>query len=467
MEDEDANCRLRHALNGHCLAEIFQYLDSGDLYTLGGMNEAYKQIINDFVIPKHEVNFNQLLSRRITFAQVFERFGNKIQKFSFEDIWRIQTFHDLEDALSEYCSNNQLKSVKINCAFRNLDGDDYEDSTSIWPTYFPIQCQNVEKLEFRYAQLYEIQLSESLRSLTFEGIFLCENFDWTQLKNLKELYLIDVKDINVQNFIEFLCQRPNLEVIHHGANTFNELTADVCDAMAKYCGHQIREYYGAMPPNQEPSTHNSYKFLSSLKNLKIVRLTTQQHCGGDLIDAIKRLAENDTIETLHIKFSEEDRRNTDCIFQQTTDLTSSDMRPFSHLKTFTFTGAHRMGYKKVQTNYHVCDTFKILSMYAAQILTNVENLTVDYAAFDWDFIKFAAKLRYLELFSAGLTSSQATEICSALKSIRENRNNGQIGDDFIEIKFDFKFNFKLFTEIDGRGDSVKLSMNEQLSKKGM
>lgn len=52
MEDIDANCRLRNGLNVHCLAHIFQYLDSADLYTLGEMAKAYKHIINEFVIRK-------------------------------------------------------------------------------------------------------------------------------------------------------------------------------------------------------------------------------------------------------------------------------------------------------------------------------------------------------------------------------------------------------------------------------
>lgn len=455
MEDIDANCRLRHGLNTHCLVHIFHYLESDDLYTLGEMNEAYKQIINDFVIPKHEVNFDKLLGRRITFAQMFERYGTKIQKFSFEDIFGCQTFLDLTESLNKYCSNDQLKSVKIDCDYRYLE-DDYDDGSSVWPVYFPMQCQHVEKLEFRSARLCQVKLSESLRSLTFESIYLCKHFDWTKLMNLTELHLIDVNDINAQNFIEFLCQRPNLEIFHHDADTFNEFTPEICDAMAKYCGNQIREYYGAMPPNQEISAQHSYTFLSSLKQLKTVGLTTHQHCGGDLIDAIKRLAENDTIETLHIEFSQEDRPNSDCIFQKIPDLISSDMRHFSHLKMFTFTGAQHMGHK--YTNYyHCCDTFKILRMYSAQMLANVEYLTVDYSDYDWDFIKCATKLRQLELFSVGITSSKATEILSALESILKNRNNGQIGDDFIDLKFDTKCKLDLFSECDGRSDSIKLS----------
>lgn len=46
LEDPDASSRLKQCLNVYCLAEIFMYLNSNDLWTLGSMNTQYKQIIN-------------------------------------------------------------------------------------------------------------------------------------------------------------------------------------------------------------------------------------------------------------------------------------------------------------------------------------------------------------------------------------------------------------------------------------
>lgn len=45
-----------------------------------------------------------------------------------------------------------------------------------------------------------------------------------------------------------------------------------------------------------------YSFLSGFKNVKKVILITDELCGTDIIDAMKRLAENDTIESLDISF---------------------------------------------------------------------------------------------------------------------------------------------------------------------
>lgn len=53
------------------------------------MNEFYKKIINDLIIPDHSVNFYTLFEENITIAQVFERFGRRMRKFFFEK----QTFY--------------------------------------------------------------------------------------------------------------------------------------------------------------------------------------------------------------------------------------------------------------------------------------------------------------------------------------------------------------------------------------
>lgn len=83
-KDEDANCRLRHGFNIHCLSKIFQYLENVDLYTISGMNEFYSKIINEQIIPNHLINCYKLFQEGYTISQVFDRFGTKIQKFYFE-----------------------------------------------------------------------------------------------------------------------------------------------------------------------------------------------------------------------------------------------------------------------------------------------------------------------------------------------------------------------------------------------
>lgn len=123
------------------------------------------------------------------------------------------------------------------------------------------------------------------------------NFDWNKLKNLKELYLYGVDGINTEKFIEFLRHHANIEIFHHDRDTFDQSTEDVCKALAKYCGNKIQDYAGKMTYGQE----NLHYFISGFKNVKKVCLTTHELCGGDLIDAMKMLAANDTIEMLDLE----------------------------------------------------------------------------------------------------------------------------------------------------------------------
>lgn len=208
MEAKDANCRLRHRLNVDCLAEIFQYLDSADLYRVGEMNEFYKQIIDVLVIRKHGITVDNLHDRGTSIAEVFERYGTNIRKINFKhspDDYA-HTVEKFLQSIAKYCATDQLKSATIKFQFQD----------NIHMT-LPIQFRNVKMLEiYGWGRKYlSAQMSECLQHLRLERVKLDPNFDWTQLKSLRKLYLKGVSQINAQNFIALLRYRPNLEVFHH------------------------------------------------------------------------------------------------------------------------------------------------------------------------------------------------------------------------------------------------------------
>lgn len=154
------------------------------------------------------------------------------------------------ELITQYCSPDQLKSVKLDGRIANN---------------LPNQFQNVQKFELsamkRQLKPLSVKFSESLRYLHLNGIYLDPNFDWKKLTNLTELRLESIRGINVQSFIEFLHQQPNLEIFHH-CRVFGASTQDVLGALAKYCGNRLRDYSGVMPENVDDN------FLSGFKNLK-------------------------------------------------------------------------------------------------------------------------------------------------------------------------------------------------------
>lgn len=448
MENLDANCRLKHGLNVHCLAHIFQYLDSADLYTIGRINKFYNQIINDLVIPKHEVNFCNLDKRGIEASQMLEKYGIRVRKIIFKHFYGDYTIAKLAESITKYCAADQLKSFR---SFNfNING--YVNVS------LPNQFRQVEKLEIYGIRQLSAQLSDSLRFLKLEHIELSPNFDWTELKNLTEVRLIWVDGINAENFIKLLSHRPNIEVFHHDRYTFKDSTQDVCLAMAKYCGNSIREYYGEMDPNQGEGRapgQNMYYFISGFKNIKKARLTTHQICGGDLIDAMKWLAENNTIEMLEIKYSGHDgHEKTNCIFHTKPKLEGHHIRHFSHLKSI------KIIWPPSHSNYihpvRGCDPFKLFTVYGSRILSSVENLFMACTEDIWYCIEVPPKLCHLRLHTILLTSKQASLILAALKSVLQKRNNGRIENDFIEVKLSSEYNYKLFIAMNGHNDSIKL-----------
>lgn len=153
-EDKDVNCRLRHGLNVHCLANIFQHLDTQNLHTVGEMNVVHNQIIKDLVIRRHCVHADELIERDIA-EQFFQKYGTKIQQI---------------------------------------------DMTTL------------------------------------------SNCDWTKLVNLTELELFAVRGINTENFIEFLRQRPSLEVFHNYSSFEDSTEEKIFEIMGIYCGDKIRNF---------------------------------------------------------------------------------------------------------------------------------------------------------------------------------------------------------------------------------
>lgn len=191
-----------------------------------------------------------------------------------------------------------------------------------------------------------VKLSQGLRFLRLESTVLDSDFDWTKLENLTELYLKAVSGINIENFLQFLRQRPNLKVFHHDNVTFGDSTQIICKAMGEYCG-EIREYFSKMFFGYELRASpivDWCDFISGFKNVRKVGLTTLEWCGGDLIGPLKQLAEHDTIETLHIKYNKMHERyqihnRVRCIFQERLNLDGIEMKHFSRIKTIIIDGA--------------------------------------------------------------------------------------------------------------------------------
>lgn len=351
-----------------------------------------------------------------------------------------------------YCSPNQFRTVKLRLGHCGMERT---------PTDLPMHFRNVEKfeLENRRIDMY-MTFSESLGFLRLTGINLKSTFDWTELTSLTDLFLKEVHGINVPNFIDFLRHRPKLERFA-SEKTFEDSNQDVYEVIAQFCGDQIQiccihndMFYEEIPQAFPANFHN---FISGFKNVKRLSLAPHQICGGDLIDPMCRLAENNTIEELLIMYdSYYDSYNENCILNIHERF---EMKSLKTLRIELFLNTLWEGDNLIRLR-EGCDVMKLLTVYSSQILSNVEILMiVSDKMYNCDFIEFAPKLREL-IISGYLKSDETIKIVSMLENIQKNRNNG----DVIEVKFDERREMKAFAEICGRNNSsIKLSLlNDRL-----
>lgn len=438
VTDPDVDCRLRHGLNFHCLAHIFQYLDTRDLFTLGEMNEFYEQIINNFIISNHNVNFLDFRTadQAIAFCR---KHGTQIRS-----VHNVQLLHSDIRLIANHCSIGQLKSVNI---FSNQ---------RLPFAQLPIQFRDIQSFHLRgvshNGHSFNANFSNNLHCLKLYHIPLHWRFDWTELMNLTELRLDSVLGINDLKFIEFARRRPKLKRFYL-QKSLEHARSEVYKALARYCGDQIEVLHDRIDGKEIKK--NSYDFLSGMKNLKEMGFLKSNSCSRNLIYAIQRLAENDTIERLVI------HAISFCVCRVPPEP-KIYLKPFTKLKTIRIhTGYYnRHGSNRLRGD---CDRMDLLIKYSAEMLSNVQavEVIIDSHFRDLDILKFVPKLRVLYVIRGapsefGRSSTEdMPKTISYLHDILRKRKTDAICDDFIELNVD-DYHFEIFREIDHIADSIKL-----------
>lgn len=460
-KDKDVNCRLRHGLNANCLERIFQYLNSVDLYRVGEMNLFYNQIIEDLVIPKHTVNFEPLLNLNIA-EPFFEKYGKKIENIEYSDdnkpeFQQIIRLNHLNQLITQHCSIDQLKDISIFLGWginsEHTDSPEYLNQESIID--FQSNLKRIKKFIFSAypsnTMRLTVKLTESLRYLQMKDVNLDPNFDWTQLANLTELHLVCVRGIIADNFIELLRQRPKLEVFLH-RNSFEDSTVqNIFDMLGTYCGEKIRIFKNY---DNVCEKRHFYNFISKFKCVKEVYLNTTHVSCADLLDPIKRLAENNTTECLAITYDNRHRHKEICIFRAQSNHEVFDMKYFTNLKKVRIFFA--LGHINL---FNQCDALQLFNLYSLQILSNVEILEFFFTNIHkCNFIQYMPKLRKLILTYCNHTSDEAAKILSMVRINLNKRNTEHTNSDFIEIIVEDKMALEKFSVHDGIDSSIKLSV---------
>lgn len=191
-------------------------------------------------------------------SQFFERHGAKVRK-----IYNFPFNRRNIELISKFCSTDQLKTIECVCESNSVQ---YE----IPIIEFPLHFHQIEQFKFRYHVVYvnepklrlPMLFSESLQYLVLKNIDLLPRFDWTELMHLTKLYMYNVREFNIQNFIEFIRRRPKLKHFYLYSPLDDSIGEEIGEALGKYCGDQI-EYF-TYHNNNNRGTRNEifYNFLS-------------------------------------------------------------------------------------------------------------------------------------------------------------------------------------------------------------
>lgn len=310
QEDPDEDCRLRHGLNPHCLAEIFQYLNDADLIRVSGMNKYYESIVADYVISKKVITF-QLGTTRNEYTDIFQKFGDKIKKIHF--IGDPGRFKFLLQNIVEYCAEDQLEVVRFTkvCEFYSCSCEQIY-RISITPKMISQMIpyfRNVQSVTLRNSHLRKFgpqwhvpqtlfTQSKNIQTLKLDKVLLNdEQLRWDQLENLRDITLIDLKDFNQSTFIEYLKRRPKLtRFMCKGAMNI----VDIGEALATYCGDTLCSFRHYGQDMSSVDIRTRYEFLNEFKKLAHVTMTSLFKCTSDLYYPLEKLAHKNMLESLEI-----------------------------------------------------------------------------------------------------------------------------------------------------------------------
>lgn len=135
------------------------------------------------------------------------------------------------------------------------------------------------------------------------------------------------------------------------------------------------------------------KFHIRIQKMKVLYVNMSKICGENLINAIQRLAQNDTIEELGIfcpgPFWVISGDGVNCIFRER-NHSKLYIRPFSNLKTVCVRNASSF---RQRNHVEACENIDLFTVYSTHILPNVENLFIKneyFHSMNLDFIKYAS-----------------------------------------------------------------------------
>lgn len=329
-----ANCRLRHQLNSDCLIKIFEYLDVQDMIQLCKLDTYFDEIIKSQVIAKTVINLgvldermsnNRLVLKRST-IETFELFGKFMRKL----IIRGEDFHRFLSTIVKYCKPGRFTyislSFKINTGYpaSNL----IDQSVPFFTNLRTLRLSDISRSGLY--QLFLTKLTAAATSMTIlqlHQVTISEG--WLQkINNLRQLNLDTPIGLEFDDLNSCLKANPKLTAFEYKGGIDMKSIYDTLPV----CCPELHTFSDRHVWNNisEEDVAQRYEFLSLLKHLDNVTLTSYTDSGHDL-DHHLRIPTLKNISKLRV-YVNSDRPIA--LYKGTKhELMESFIEPFDNLKT--------------------------------------------------------------------------------------------------------------------------------------
>lgn len=423
LKKKDKNCRLRKLIPD-CLVQVFKHSDTDDLCTLSRMNVHYKNIIRYHILHKKQIVFNGDSKAN---HKVFKSLGKGIKNIRFDG----PEDHILRfvNEIMKYCSKDNFKNVEFKCRksiyllplwlndFSCINLNDIRE--------FFRQVQTATFSDFIDSNIVEL-LSESdaLRSLKLESMYI-NGINWNTMLNLTQLHLIRAENIDVEHFLEFIRQRPQLKCFMNEESIREMDMIRIGEALAEYCGDHIRVFSSFSPMWENLSAISAevllarYDYLGEFTKLKELTLISRFEFAVDLLSPLAKLAKNNTLEKFKFVRHPSIRCPPDIH-----SLRKKNLNHFTSLKTIEI-------FTPFMKHSIQCTQMDCFIKNAAELMPNVENVFVRGTDLHpcFEFVKYIPNLRKLSIANLRMyrIKQQTLQVKTVLEQILKHRTYGIIG----------------------------------------
>lgn len=312
--DDPLNCRLRH-LNDDCLLSICEYLSARDLLRLYDVDDYYKDLITDKVIPHILVDFTSTGGYWST-NKIFSTFGAKMRRIKISQENTLCSFRRFLEFVIDYCTPERL--TELHLRYRSADSSGIMHIMNKAMPYFKKLTKLVlssTESAAEYGSFVDSlgKTSVELKVFHLSGVGLTPT--WCEIESFNKLEEFRILDGNIlrqlstsiESLPDFLKAKHDLKIFDYaGRDDISESTrvlGEHCHKLEVYGDHCTARYFPGFNREPHPAFGDKYVryiHMSTLPYIKHLSITAYSNQANDIHRTLMKLKQPSKIKSLSI-----------------------------------------------------------------------------------------------------------------------------------------------------------------------